>query len=341
LQLRDTSGGGPTLNGPIINNGGWHHLVAVHDGTTDYLYVDGVEAASTDFDHAGFDSTAPLNIGWFNNRSGSTHHFNGTIDEVVIYGKALTDVEVEHRFNKGLDKLALCELPAIDIKKSPGFQSVPYDTTATFTVAVTNVNPITITNVVVTDSEAPNCSTTIASLGPGQKSSYVCIKNNVVAEFTNSASVQAKTLFGQTSMSDAALNAAKVDIPSSMSVKKTASSTTLPAPGGTITYTVRITNTSKVDAITISTMTDDKIPGNLNAQCGLPKLILKNNVHQCTYTDSVTGSSGYVETGTVTVSGNDDDGIAINGNASSTVSIGPGGGGASDTNVFLPVVIKQ
>jgi hypothetical protein len=205
---------------------------------------------------------------------------------------------------------------------------------------VTNDNPITITNVVVTDSEAPNCSTTIASLGPGQKSSYVCTKDNVVTEFVNNASVQAKTLFGETSMSALTPSGATVDIPSSMSVKKSATPTTLTAPGGTVTYTIRITNISAVDAITISTMTDDQ-DGPLNAQCGLPQVILKNNILQCTYTDLVTGGSGYVETGTVTVSGQDDDGIAINGNASTTVSIGPGGGGASDTNVFLPVVIKQ
>ncbi|MCB0194001.1 MAG: putative Ig domain-containing protein [Anaerolineae bacterium] len=80
-----------------INDGLWHHIVAVRDGTnkSNRLYIDGIEAASKTnaVYSAGFSSAiAPLNVGWQN--ISPYYFFEGTIDELRIYQGALTPKEV-------------------------------------------------------------------------------------------------------------------------------------------------------------------------------------------------------------------------------------------------------
>jgi hypothetical protein len=124
FQLHAASGANAaTLTSPaVINDGGWHHLVAIRDGVnnTNYLYIDGSEVASTSHTYTGGFASAgqPLNIGWFDHSSsGPSFHFRGAIDEVATYNRALSVTEIEHRHERGLDKLALCTGPTISIAK--------------------------------------------------------------------------------------------------------------------------------------------------------------------------------------------------------------------------------
>jgi Tfp pilus assembly protein FimT len=78
------------------NDGQWHYLVAVVNGSSRKLYIDGVERGS---DSVGMQSvsnnTAPTTIGSF----GASHFFNGTIDEVKIYNRALSASEILAAYN--------------------------------------------------------------------------------------------------------------------------------------------------------------------------------------------------------------------------------------------------
>ena len=75
-----------------VNDGRWHHIVGVNDGSKVYSYVDGI---LEDFEGSGgnmesYDS--PVSIG------GSPHpdqHWNGLIDDVRIYSYALNPEEVK------------------------------------------------------------------------------------------------------------------------------------------------------------------------------------------------------------------------------------------------------
>ena len=97
VQLRPS----PALNAA---DGNWHHVVGVHDAATStvYLYVDGSEVAkqtSTTFS-ADFASTEGVSVGWLN--IAPNYYFNGTLDEVAIYDRALTATEVgEHYAAEG------------------------------------------------------------------------------------------------------------------------------------------------------------------------------------------------------------------------------------------------
>jgi len=108
--LHDAGGGtGGNSNWPRstnpITDGQWHHIVAVKTKTQIHLYTDGEKSSAEKIYVAGFDSTTPLNIGYINlgdSNTGSRHfRYEGDLDEVAYYSRALTDEEVSTHFNRG------------------------------------------------------------------------------------------------------------------------------------------------------------------------------------------------------------------------------------------------
>jgi len=83
----------------------WYHLVGTFDGTTMRLYVNGIEESSSV--HSGSINTNSLNLQigkqfWY----GSTYsYFDGLIDEVRIYDRALRPSEINASYNNGLYRL--------------------------------------------------------------------------------------------------------------------------------------------------------------------------------------------------------------------------------------------
>ncbi len=82
-----------------LANDVWHHVVAVRNADEDqiFLYVDGELVASADtIYNDGFASmTAPLNIGHLL----GGYHFDGMIDDVALYDKALSSEEITQRYD--------------------------------------------------------------------------------------------------------------------------------------------------------------------------------------------------------------------------------------------------
>jgi len=83
----------PRAKGIIINPNKWYHIVGTYDGIQVKIYVNGLLAGSAD--RSGFidNTTNPITIG---NVYGS--YFNGIIDEVHIYNRALGDQEVKEHY---------------------------------------------------------------------------------------------------------------------------------------------------------------------------------------------------------------------------------------------------
>jgi len=73
---------------PVV--GQWAHVAATFDGTTGRLYVNGVEVGSGPFS-LGNNPAAEMRIGSYNSDSPA---YNGDIDEVRIYNRALTPAEL-------------------------------------------------------------------------------------------------------------------------------------------------------------------------------------------------------------------------------------------------------
>lgn len=112
------------------------------------------------------------------------------------------------------------------------------------------------------------------------------------------------------------------DSPSSIAVTKTAEPTSVVEPGGPVTYTVQIDNTSAIDAVTIESLSDS-VYGDLDGQgdCSLPQTIPAGGAYTCSFTADVIGNAGESETDVVTASGTDDDGIPVSGSDDAVVTI--------------------
>jgi hypothetical protein len=75
-----------------INDGEWHHAAGVYDGSEYYLYVDGDLDASKDTSGTMSISSYPVLIGANAQQSG--REFEGLIDDVRVYKRALMDTEI-------------------------------------------------------------------------------------------------------------------------------------------------------------------------------------------------------------------------------------------------------
>ena len=77
----------------------WTHLAATYDGATQRLFVNGTQVSSLAVAGTIMTSTSPLKIGgnaiW-------GEWFNGTIDEIRIYNRALTATEIQTDMNTSI-----------------------------------------------------------------------------------------------------------------------------------------------------------------------------------------------------------------------------------------------
>lgn len=85
--------------GSLIPANTWTHLAASYDGVNQILYVNGVQVASRPLSGAVKTSTGPLRIGgdgvW-------GEYFQGLIDEVRVYNRALSAAEIQADMTSGL-----------------------------------------------------------------------------------------------------------------------------------------------------------------------------------------------------------------------------------------------
>ena len=78
---------------PAVSIMEWHHYAGTYDGGTVRLYMDGRPVASTAYSGSIKVDARRLCIGWDEGQSG--RYFNGSIDEVRIYDRALGSREVK------------------------------------------------------------------------------------------------------------------------------------------------------------------------------------------------------------------------------------------------------
>ena len=79
-------------------SGQWHHAVATYDGANLKLYVNGALEGSIATTAVPVKNTAPLQIG---GNSDQGYYFSGGMDEVRLYGCALTAADISGLYNQG------------------------------------------------------------------------------------------------------------------------------------------------------------------------------------------------------------------------------------------------
>jgi hypothetical protein len=131
FQLKDLSWQGELLggSGSRLNDGKWHQLVAVRNGSSSLteLYVDGEKVAERAFTYTyGFESNSPVNIGYMNDGNG--YHYEGVLDEVKLFGRALSSAEVWERYTAVYD--AITELVRFEGDYNSGTVLLTWQTAA-------------------------------------------------------------------------------------------------------------------------------------------------------------------------------------------------------------------
>jgi hypothetical protein len=77
----------------------WHHIAAVYDGQNLLLYIDGAKAEESPDNRSQGNKDKDLLIG---TRDPPDHMFDGVIDEVAVYAKALPDDRVKAHYQVGM-----------------------------------------------------------------------------------------------------------------------------------------------------------------------------------------------------------------------------------------------
>lgn len=84
-------------DGHALVVGAWTHLVMVHDGTKNCIYINGVLAATKAVDGDLNNTALPLGIGYSPIDNGN--FFKGALDEIIIYNTPLSEVDVANLYS--------------------------------------------------------------------------------------------------------------------------------------------------------------------------------------------------------------------------------------------------
>jgi uncharacterized repeat protein (TIGR01451 family) len=167
--------------------------------------------------------------------------------------------------------------PHISVVKTPDEQVVLAGSTVSFTIQVINDGDSTLTDVKVTDAQAPGCARTsadipgLASMPPapaaGSTITYTCSLVSANASFTNVAVATGTDQIGQnvTAQDTAHVTVVQPVTHPSISIVKNPKSQTV-TRGATATFTITVTNNGDV-ALTNVTVTDALSP-NCNRTIG-------------------------------------------------------------------------
>jgi lysophospholipase L1-like esterase len=96
--------------GDDLQTGVWTHVAATFDGVTTTLYINGTAVASeVSTLNALGNSIQPYSLGWTSQTNfGTDRFFDGRLDEIAVYDRALSAAEINQLYNAGLAGQGYC-----------------------------------------------------------------------------------------------------------------------------------------------------------------------------------------------------------------------------------------
>jgi uncharacterized repeat protein (TIGR01451 family) len=339
FYLVDKSGTTASVTGGTVTDGAWHHVVAIRDADENEIriYVDGATGNPTAVTYTdSFDSsTAALNIGWIDLSSGF-HRFDGIVDEVALYDRALSTAEIQQQYDDGLaGGPGYCINPDIAVSKTADSSAVYQGNTVLYTYTATNPGDAPLSDVALSDEKCSPVSSPTgdtdgdAKLDPIETWTYHC-SMTVSADITNTVTITGTYHLGGT-VNDADMLFVDAISPQ-IDVEKTAHPTSIDS-GESVTYTYIVTNLGD-DPLSEVNVTDDK--------CG-PVTTLEENEDISNYT--LDPGEAWTYTCLTPL-------YADTTNTATAVATDSAGGTASDTDtafvdvvdsypIYLPMVLKN
>jgi len=85
-----------------LADGSWHHVVCTFNGTTGYIYTDnGTPNSNTDFSGYSITYTTSHNLRFGSNETGDGNFYDGSLDLVGIWSRAISASEVDDLYKNG------------------------------------------------------------------------------------------------------------------------------------------------------------------------------------------------------------------------------------------------
>ena len=108
-----------------------------------------------------------------------------------------------------------------------------------------------------------------------------------------------------------------------ISVTKAAAPTVVPEPGGTVTYTVLVSNSGDI-GLTLNSLVDDRfgdVTSTSNSTCTTPQTIAVGDSYGCTFEGDVSGNAGAIHINEVTGTALDDEGTQVSDTGVAAVTV--------------------
>jgi len=278
----------------------WYHVAGVYNasaGTLD-IYVNGASNNSTQVGTipvSQFNQSVNANIG---RRTGG-YYFNGVIDEVRIYNRALSQAEIQTDMNTPIGSSSLPVAPSIT--SQPVSRTITAGQTATFSVAASGTAPMTYlwrkNNAAIRDDATSSSYTTPAATTSDNGAQFTVTVGNSAGYVTSSAATLTVTT--------AAVAPTITSQPVSKTVTAGQTATFSVAASGTtpMTYLWRKNNAAIRDDATSSSYTT---PAATTSDNGAQYSVTVGNsagyVTSSTATLTVTGAAGQVNTSSSSLS---------------------------------------
>ncbi|MCP5099631.1 MAG: DUF11 domain-containing protein, partial [Chloroflexi bacterium] len=133
--------------------------------------------------------------------------------------------------------------PQLTVVKTAVSDTILYNSTANFTVTVTNTGDVNLTNVEVVDLDTPNCNNdAIGTLTVGQSTEYTCSFSNATVDIDATATATGTHQLGQINANDSAI----VDVINpSIALSITPDEQQI-LSGDNVNFSVTVTNTGNV-----------------------------------------------------------------------------------------------
>jgi hypothetical protein len=89
IDINNGAGSGTNFNGRKLTDNQWHHILVIRQGAAAKLYVDGILDFTDNLTQNPNNSTSFIISSSYN-----TAYFIGTIDDIRVYNRALSDAEI-------------------------------------------------------------------------------------------------------------------------------------------------------------------------------------------------------------------------------------------------------
>jgi hypothetical protein len=124
-----------TYTTSTLSNATWYHLATVHDGTSATLYLNGSSLGTQTVNTVGSTAGNTFNIGRY--LTGS-YYWNGYLDEVALFNRAITSSEVSNIYN---NKAYLNPTALYRLENDATDETGTYDLTNNGATFVTSTKP--------------------------------------------------------------------------------------------------------------------------------------------------------------------------------------------------------